>query len=164
MTASLLAGLWLAAAAPAAAQDVSLGPSQDLWASSRNQPETLEPEPVAQALDLAFGATVWAQVRISTNGPVVDLSRLVRGGFYKLELIDMVLICAEAGRPLQKAVQLRRKGTTLAAIAKDYGLDYDRVHVAALGVEEVVDREYLPRFPEKIPRRKRSASWREEPD
>ena len=119
---------------------------------------------MAQALDLAFGATVWAQVKISTNGQVVDLSRLARAGFYKLELIDMVLICAEAGRPLQKAAQMRRRGMTLAAIAKEYGLDYDRVHEAALAVEEVVDREYLPRFPEKIPRRKRSISWREEPD
>ena len=43
-------------------------------------------------------------------------------------------------------------------------LDYDRVHEAALAVEETVDREYLPRFPEKIPRRKRSDSWRQGPD
>ena len=160
---SLLAGLWLAAA-PAAAQGISLGPSPDLWSSSRDKKESLEPEPVAQALDLAFGATVWAQVRISTMGPVVDLTRLVRSGLYKLELIDLVLICAESGRPLQKAVEKRRKGAALAAIAKDYGLDYDRVHEAALAVEETVDREYLPRFPEKIPRRKRSDTWRQGPD
>jgi hypothetical protein len=160
---ALLAGLWLAAA-PAAAQGISLGPAPDLWSSSRDRNESFEPEPVAQALDLAFGATVWAQVRISTMGPVVDLTRLVRAGFYKLELIDLVLICAESGRPLQKAAQMRRKGASLSAIAKDYGLDYDRVHEAALAVEETVDREYLPRFPEKIPRRKRSDSWRQGPD
>jgi hypothetical protein len=159
----LLALVWLAAA-PAAAQGLSLGPSPDLWASPRGGKEDLEPEPVAQALDLAFGPEVWAKVKTSTMGPVVDLTRLVRAGFFKQELIDLVVICAEAGRPLGQAAQRRRKGAALADIAREYGVDYDRAHEAALAVEETVDRELLPRFPEKIPRRKRSRSWRQGPD
>jgi len=164
MMTAWLAGAWLAAAAPAGAQGIEVGPPPDLWYSARAERENLAPEPVAQALDLTFGATVWAQVKISTEGPVVDLSRLVHEGFYKLELIELVLMSAQKGRPLQKTAAKRREGAALAAIARDYGLDYDRVHEAALALQEVVDREYLPRFPEKAPRRKRSVSWKEEGD
>jgi len=137
------------AASPASAQDVSVGPAAGLFSRSRVSRDIPEPEPLALALDLTFGATVWAQVKISTEGPVVSLTRLVRGGFYKQELIELILMSAEAGKPLQRAVGKRRKGAKLSAIAKEYGLDYDRLHESALAVEEVVDREYLPRFPER---------------
>lgn len=157
---TLLAGLWLAAASPGAAQDLGVGPAPDLWALHKNAKEDLSPEPLAQALDLAFGAAVWARVQISTAGPVLELSRLVRGGFYKLELIELVLMSAQTGQPLHRAVARRRKGAKLSAIAKDYGLDYDRLYDSALAVQEVVDREYLPRFPEKTPRRGRR-TWKE---
>jgi len=160
---AIFAALWLTAAVPAAAQtDLSFGPSPDWLAGAQKDQERPEPEPLAQALDLAFGATVWARVKISTAGPVSDLTKLVAGGFYKLELIELVLICAETGRPLQKAVAKRRKGAKLAAIARDYGLDYDRIYESALAVQEVVDREYLPRFPERQRRRGRRP-W-QEPD
>lgn len=108
--------------------------------------------PVALALDLAFGATVWAQVQVSTNGPVADLTALVRRGHYKLEIIEMILMSVRGGRPLKETVERRRKGAKLEKIALDYHLDYDKVHEAGLAVQEIVDRDYLPRFPETRPR------------
>jgi hypothetical protein len=155
------AAFWLAAAGPVAAQDLGWGTvSPSLLSPDRQDQGERASEPLAQALDLALGATVWAQVRISTAGPAADLSRLVRSGFYKLELIQLVLMSAETGKPLQKTVEKRRKGAGLGAIAKDYGLDYDRIYEAALAVQETVDREYLPRFPERAGLKGRP-SWKE---
>jgi hypothetical protein len=157
---ALVAALWLAAV-PGSGQEFSLGPPPDLLSPSRRSAERTDPEPLAQALDLAFGTSTWARVQISTAGPVADLSALVRGGFYKLELIELTLMSAQAGRPLRKAVERRRKGAKLSSIAKDYGLDYARVYDSALALQELVDREYLPRFPEKHPRRRENPSWKE---
>lgn len=114
-----------------------------------------EPTPLAQALELAFGATFFAEVKISTANPVRELSRLNNSGFYKLELIELLLMSAKAKQPLDKAVSLRKKGETLSAIAVSYGLIYDDINEAALAVQEIVDRDYLPRFPERRPRRDR---------
>jgi hypothetical protein len=154
-----LAALWLSAAVPAAAQ-IDLESSPEMFPEKHEGRTDAAPEPVAQALDLAFGATVWAQVRVSTNGPVADLTGLVRAGFYKLELIEIVLMGAQKGRSLALVADQRRKGAKLSAIAKDYGLDYDRIHEAALAIQETVDKEYLPRFPERTPRRRRP-TWKD---
>ncbi|MDD5656916.1 MAG: hypothetical protein PHF00_06635 [Elusimicrobia bacterium] len=159
MSLALAAALWLAAA-PAAGQGVGVEPAPDLF-SLRRVPARTDPEPLAQALESAFGPATWARVQVSTAGPVADLSALVRGGFYKLELIELTLMSAQAGRPLRLAVEKRRKGAKLAALAKDYGLDYGRLYEAALAVQELVDREYLPRFPEKQPRKTEAPSWQD---
>lgn len=142
------------AAGPAAADPAAQEEEAQTVFSREPRPKD-EPTPVAQALDLAFGATFFAQVRVSTSGPVIDLSRLSHEGFYKLELIELLLMSAKAKRPLQEAVLRRRKGDSLSAIAGAYGLDYDRLYDAALAVEERVDRDYLPRFPQRRPRRDR---------
>jgi hypothetical protein len=156
-----LAMFWLAAAG-AGAQDFSVAPPPDIFSSYREKSQAPDPEPLAQALDLAFGASTWARVQISTAGPVADLSALVRVGFYKLELIELTLMSAQAGRPLRQAVEKRNKGAKLSAISREYGLDYERIYESALALEEIVDREYLPRFPEKRPRPSRGrASWKD---
>lgn len=108
---------------------------------------------VALALDLALGATIWAEVKISTMGPVYELTRLSRQGYYKLELIQIVLLSAQGKTTLKKTLEKRKKGATLADIAKDYMLDYDELYEAALAIEEIVDRQYLPRLTEKRLRR-----------
>jgi len=113
-----------------------------------------EPAPAAQAIALAFGATFFVEVKISTEGAVTDLSRLAHEGFYKRELITLLLISAKAKKSLRDVVALRKKkDQTLRVIATSYGLDYDKIYDAALAVEEVVDRDYLPRFPQRRPRK-----------
>lgn len=150
----LTAAALLCLAGAARAQLPSQSPAEPL------QPESFEetgkqalnkdePTAIAQAVTLAFGATVWADVKISTMGSVVDLSRLNHDGFYKLELIQLVLLSAEGGQTLAQTVAKRRKGERLSHIAFDYNLDYDRLYEQALAVQDFVDELYLPRFPEK---------------
>lgn len=147
--------LFLLLAAPAFAQldPEPLPAPPPLPKTEDAAPAPFQPAPVAQALELALGATVWARVQVSTMGPVVDLTRLSDAGYYKRELIVVVLICAEKGKPLKEAVQRRDKGASLRELAAGYGVDYDRVFDAALAVEELVDEHYLPRFPERHKRR-----------
>lgn len=149
-----LAVLALALGGPLAAQPPQAPPGAEiLEAGGRKKKAKEEPAPLALALDLAFGATLWAQVRISTAGPVSDLTKLVGSGHYKLELIELVLMSAEGRRALKDTVKKRKEGAKLSEIAKDYRLDYEKIYEAALAVEELVDRDYLPRFPEKRPRK-----------
>ena len=147
MIALLLALMW---AAPAQA-----APAEPAAVFSDERKSKDEPVAAAQAITLAFGATFFAEVKISTAGPVTDLSRLAHEGFYKRELITLLLLSAKAKKPLQDSVALRKKGKTLRAIALSYALDYDGIYEAALAVEELVDRAYLPRFPERRPRKEK---------
>lgn len=112
-----------------------------------------EPAPLALALDLAFGPTVWAEVKLSTSStPKIELTRLVRQGYYKLELIQLIMLSAEGRKTLKETLERRKKGAKLVEIALAYRLDYDRLYESALAVEEIVDKQYLPRFPQRRPR------------
>ena len=114
-----------------------------------------EPPPLALALNLAFSATFWNEVQVSTMGAVSDLGDLIGAGYYKLEIIQLVLMSREGRRPLKETVEKRRKGARLEALAAEYRLEYDKLYESALAVEEIVDRQYLPRLPEKRRRRER---------
>ncbi len=114
-----------------------------------------EPQAIAQAIAMAFSSATWTAIKISTSGAVIDLSRLAREGYYKRELITLVVTAARAKKPLQELVAERRKGASLERIAQSRGLDYDQVYDSALAIEEIVDKEYLPRFPQRGPRRAR---------
>ena len=114
-----------------------------------------EPRPMAQAISLAFGATFFVEVRISTMGAVTDLSRLAADGFYKRELITLLLIAGKGKAPLADLAARRRKGEPLRKLAEASGLDFDAVYESALAVEKDVDRRYLKLFPERRPRRGR---------
>ena len=145
-TAAAVAAAYMAAILPASGQ-IGIGPNPELWSSLyKRKHQRHAAEPTALALDMAFGEGVWSKVHTSTSGAVVDLSRLVRQGFYKLELIQVVMISLEAKVPLREVAAKRKKGAELAELAKEYKLDHDRLYEAALAMEEIVDREYWPRF------------------
>ncbi|MBI5623274.1 MAG: hypothetical protein HY924_05810 [Elusimicrobia bacterium] len=109
---------------------------------------------VAAAIESAFGPEFWTKVSVSSAGPAADLTRMTREGCYKLEIIQLLFIAAESGKGLKAVLAKRKQGAKLAALAKEYGLDYDRLYERALAVEEIVDRDYLPRHPERRARRK----------
>lgn len=122
----------------------------------RKKPAALEePAPVALALNLTFSTTFWQEVQVSTMGPVVDLSRLNKQGYYKLEIIELLLMSREGHQPLSSTVEKRKKGARLSDIAADYHLSYDKLYESALAVQEIVDKNYLPLFPEKRPRQEK---------
>lgn len=134
---------------PATAVELPVEPREPLAARGRFQ------APAARAIELAFGATTWSLVRVSTNGAASDLTRYAAQGFYKRELIELVLMSAEAVHPLARSVEDRKKGAKLSQLALNYNLDYAKIVERALAVEEQVDRTYLPLFPERRPRRER---------
>lgn len=132
------------------AQAFGVGAGPDLFAyNAKKRQERRRAPPLALALDLALGTSVWAEVQLSSAGPVLEVTGLVREGFYKREIIELILLSAKARRPLKQTVEKRRKGDKLSKIALDYGEDFDQLEGAALAVEELVDREYLPRLRER---------------
>ena len=144
---SLLAALVLFGA-------VSWSSAQGLeWRRPKRQKE--DPPPLALALELTFSATFWNEVHISTMGAVADVADLVRAGCYKLEVIQLVLMSQQGHQPLKKTFEKRKKGAELESLAAEYRLDYGRLYEQALAIQEIVDKRYLPRFPEKRPRKER---------
>jgi hypothetical protein len=143
----------------AAVASAQLDESQLFEATRRAKKPKDEPQAVAQAIDMAFSSATWTTIKISTSGPVVELSRLVTQGYYKRELITLVVTAARAKKPFQEVVAKRRKGAALEEIAVGYGLDYDQVYEAALAIEEIVDKQYLPRFPQRPPQRPRDQPY-----
>lgn len=134
-------------AAPARGQ-VGVGLSPDSLGLGRPSRRSQRLPAAASALDRVFGPEVWAAVEISTAGPAADLAQLSREGFYKLEMIQLVMIAAESRRPLSRILEKRRKEEKLSQIASGLGLDYDKLYDESLAVQEIVEREYLPRFEE----------------
>lgn len=132
-----------------------LPPPPPMPQAEKEKPEAPKPTPAAQAIALAIGAATWAEVKVSTEGPVMELTRLNLAGYYKLELIQLVLLSAQGKKTFKEAVEKRGKGASLRDISKDWGVDYDKLYESALAVEEFVDAQYLPRFPEGSLRRER---------
>jgi hypothetical protein len=146
----------LALALVSAAASTASAQQMREWSSRRRNPAPKEePAPVALALNLTFSTTFWQEVQISTMGPVSDLSRLSKQGFYKLEIIQLLLMSHEGHQALGKTVAKRKKGAALADIAADYHLEYDKLYESALAVQEIVDKQYLPLFPEKRPKKEK---------
>lgn len=132
-----------------------LPPPPPLPPAVSEKPEAPGPAPIAEAIALAVGATTWAEVKISTEGPVMELTRLNLAGYYKLELIQLVLLSARGKKTFKEAVEKRGKGASLRAMSEEWGVDYDKLYESSLAVEEIVDSQYLPRFPERSLRRER---------
>lgn len=84
--------------------------------------------PLALAVSLAFDTTTWARVGVSTSAPSVEMSRMLRGGYYRLEIVQLVLMASESGKRLELLTARRDKGESLREIAKGLSIDYDRLY------------------------------------
>ncbi|MBI5208952.1 MAG: hypothetical protein HY927_03160 [Elusimicrobia bacterium] len=155
--AAALAGALLCWAGPAFAQEgVGLGLDlEHLGLVRKAKKDARRSPPMALAVESVFGPEFWTKVGVSSAGPTADLSRMVREGCYKLEILQLLMMSAESGRGLDAVLERRKKRAKLPAMAADLGLDYARLYEGALAVSEIVDREYLPRHPERRARKGR---------
>lgn len=143
-TAWVLAGV-LGSALPACAQvdlGASVGPETFLpGAKVRREPRP-EVLPMPQALVLAFGPQALASVGLST-APARDLTHLAYRGFYKLELIQLILMSRGSAKPFKEIVKTREEGKSLEAMAGSLKLDYAGLYEEALGIDAEVERLIL---------------------
>lgn len=135
--------LTLLAAAPVRAQD-SLGlPAADspvLSALDRSSAPSAAVTPLSLALSLAFDATTWAAVGVSTSAPAADLAELLARGYYRLELLELTLLAQASGKRLLDLRTRRTKdGRTLRQLAEEAKVPFedlsDRAEGLAAGVE-----------------------------
>ncbi|MBI5201188.1 MAG: hypothetical protein HY925_06350, partial [Elusimicrobia bacterium] len=140
----ILLSILLAAAAPAAAQvgvGTGIGPEAFLQ-GDRVQRENLPVLPIALAASLAFDATTWASIELSTV-PARDLSNLFKRGYYKLELLQAVLVASKAKTTLKEIVAAHDKGKSMRELAHAKNLDFDAVYDEALKLDKRVVEEFL---------------------
>lgn len=130
--------LLLAAALPARAQQEEPPLFSHLDHSSA--PPTAV-TPLTLALSLAFDATTWAAVGVSTSAPSADIAELLAKGYYRLELLQLTLLAKASGKRLLDMRTRRTKdGRTLRQLAAEAQVPYDGIldeaNRLAEGVEE----------------------------
>ena len=153
MAAAALAAL----ASPAAAQaEAGLGVSPDGSMFSRldaSSSPVAARTPLALALSLAFDATTWAEVGVSTASPSGDMAELLARGYYRLEILQLTLLAKGSGKRLLDLRTRRTKdGKTLRELAEEAKVPYDglldRAEALALAVDErVKDLERVAALP-----------------
>ena len=139
----LTLALWWAA--PAAAQvgvGTGIGPEAFVQ-GDRVLRENLPILPIALATSLAFDATTWAAVQVSTV-PAKDITGLYKRGYYKLELIQAVLVASRAKTSLKDITAAHDKGQSMRELAMSKGLDFDALYDEAIRVDQRVVDELLP--------------------
>ncbi len=132
-----------------AAVDVGAGLGPDMFAyRARRVPHQTPAHPIAMALEDLFGERLWESVEISTNGPAFDISHVMRRGYYKLEVIQLILMSVEAELTLAHAFKRREKGVPLSELAGSLGLDFEDIYEKSLAVQKRLDEEFLPWYRE----------------
>lgn len=132
--------LLLAAAVPARAQGGADADSPLFSAVDRSSVPAAAVTPLTLALSLAFDATTWAAVGVSTAAPASEMAELMARGYYRLELIQLTLLAQASGKRLLDLRTARTKdGKTLRELAEAAKTPYedilDRAEVLAAGVE-----------------------------
>ena len=143
-TVVLLLAVALLAPPPAAAQvELGAGMGPDILLS--NEKKKTEPTlvPLGLATSLVFDTTTWVAVGAST-APVQELSDLLRRGYYKFELIELVLVAQRGSTPLKELVKARDKGKALRELAVERSVDFDAVYEDALALDARLTGRILP--------------------
>lgn len=143
LTALLAAGLL---GVPAAAQHPSASPDSEL--------ATLDPEPKAKskkkrnkltpmslAITLVFDSNTWSKIGVSTSAPVGEIASLLGAGYYRLELLQLILMADRSGKHISLLTADRAKEKkSLRQMAKEFGLEYDSLYDEAVSLSRKVDR------------------------
>lgn len=148
--------LWIAAIAacrliPAggarAQADLGIAAGPDALFSESRSSETAGSavSPLALAMSLAFDTTTWTTLKLSTSStPAVELSQLLRRGYYRLELCQMLLLAKSKALPLRGLILDREKGVRMREIAAKAGADFDAVYEESLALERKVGTRLMP--------------------
>lgn len=146
--ASLVIFLAFAAAPSARAQvDVGtgIGPEQLGLGDPRPSREKPSVLPLALAASLVWDATTWTRLELSTStAPAEELTSLIQKGYYRLELLQIVLIAEKAGKPLSSVTELREKGKGLRELASSLGADFDSIYDRSLELDRRIEADILP--------------------
>ncbi len=146
MTAILLFALRLLAPSPVLAQvdlGAGLGPDAFLRAPQSQQQAPPAVTPLGLALSLSFDATTWAAIEVS-SAPARVLSEMLRQGYYKLELLQMVLMARRGAGTFKQVQQERGKGRRLREIAESKQVDFDAVYEESLALDARLTARLLP--------------------
>ncbi|MEK7743368.1 MAG: hypothetical protein AAB578_03185 [Elusimicrobiota bacterium] len=142
MKALLASGFLLLGAAPGWAQmevGAAVGPDM-LGGRSGSETARSTATPLALALSLAIGSATWTAVGLSTSGTQAsEIDRFVGRGYYRLEMIQTVLLAERSRTTLGLLDERREKGESLRDIAQSLSVDFDALYEEALRLEREVE-------------------------
>lgn len=145
LVAALAAGVALREACAQVDMGIGVGPDALGWErSSSTGPAPAAVLPLALATSLAFDATTWAALKVSTETPARELTALLQRGYYKLEFLQLILMAKDSGSALKSLAEQRDKGKPLRELAKGLGLEYDAVYDRSLDLDGLLRARYLP--------------------
>lgn len=120
--------------------DFGVGVGGDVFGGEKKKkPPKTAVDPFAQVTALAFDATTWMTLQVSTEAAAKDLTRLIHDGIYRQELLELVLMASQAQKPLKDLVKKREKGKKLEKLAEELKLDYDALYEQALRLRAKID-------------------------
>lgn len=141
--------LWMLASltgslVPSGWGQISVGTEVTPAAFSRSKKEKLERpliHPFAQALAEHWQQATWIQMGLSSSSIREDLTQLFYRGFYRLELIQLVLMAKETSQKLENLLQERRRRARLSEIAEKNHLQYPAIYENALQIKSQLARK-----------------------
>lgn len=100
-----------------------------------------EADPFATALYDELEPADWTQLGLSSSTPKDDLTRILRSGVYRLELVTLSLLAKRGQQTLTKLLDRREEGETLRSIAESVQIDYDALYDESSKLKRRLDRE-----------------------
>ncbi|MBI3299147.1 MAG: hypothetical protein HYZ75_13345 [Elusimicrobia bacterium] len=155
LTLTLAAALAVLASPARAQLETGIGVSPDAGLFALDAPASTQPAatPLALALALAFDATTWAAVGVSTEATPGAMAELLARGYYRLEILQLTLLARGSGeRLLDLRTRRTKDGRTLRALAEAAKLPYDQTldraeELAAVVDARLKDLESVPAVP-----------------
>ncbi len=92
------------------------------------------------AVSLSFSSATWAAVGISTSAPHRDMAKMMHNRYYRLEVVQMILMAERSGKKLKEIARLHVKKKTLRDIAGDLDLKYETVLEDAIAKVREIER------------------------
>lgn len=129
--------------APAAAQVPSASPDPGLATLDPKAKEKKRSEltPMSLAITLVFDLKTWSAVGVSTSAPAGEISSMLGDGYYRLELLQLILMAERSGKHISLLTAERTKSKkSLRDMAQELGLEYDSLYDEAVSRSREVDR------------------------
>ncbi len=122
-----------------------VGPDSFMGSGQETKPEKKPAvHPYAGALALYFSSATWASIQVSTSAPEKDITVYLYAGYYRQEIIQLIILAEKTGRPLKELAKEREKGGSLSAMAKKAGLDFNEFFEKSLEIRNKIDTQFLP--------------------
>lgn len=130
--------------------ETGIGP--DTFAGGPKEEKETRPDiqPFARALTLYFNSLTWTQIGISTASPAKELTDFMYHGYYRQEIIQLILMSKESGKSFKEFARERKKEKRFEEIAGKAKIDFSDIVERSIEIRKIIDAKFLPRAESEI--------------